>query len=263
MTRSDDKGTGLDIRPDGALDFLSLGALVHRLDPGIVPFRKATHCDIHVSGGEFNVAANLADCFGLRTGIVSAMVNYPIGHLIAERVRAMGVRPFYKHFEHEGGISAPLVVRWPAAISPERRGSLVATPAHVIDIMPTCLEIAGAAYPRERNGKSLTPLAGESLAPIFRGVAFERKRPIFWEHEGNRAVRRGQWKLVAMGAESPWELYDIDADRTEKQNLAAQKPEIVNEMAAEWEAWAKSVGATPLPDREPWTAPPGKIGDGT
>ncbi len=93
---------GLKIRKDAALDFLSLGALVHRLDTGIVPFRKATECKIHVSGGEFNVAANLSDCFGMKTGIVSAMSDYPIGDLIAERVRAMGVRPFYKHFKHDG-----------------------------------------------------------------------------------------------------------------------------------------------------------------
>lgn len=86
----------------GALDFVSLGALVHRLDPGIIPFRKATECRIHVSGGEFNVAANLADCFQLNTGIVSAMVDYPIGDLIAERVKAMGVKPFYKRFKHNG-----------------------------------------------------------------------------------------------------------------------------------------------------------------
>lgn len=93
---------GLDIRPDGALDFVSIGALVHRLDPGIIPFRKASQCQIHVSGGEFNCAANLADCFGLTTGIVTAMVDYPVGDLIAERVRAMGVRPFYKRFKHNG-----------------------------------------------------------------------------------------------------------------------------------------------------------------
>src|SRR5579863_3672826 len=93
---------GLKIRKDAALDFLSLGALVHRLDPGIVPFRKATECKIHVSGGEFNVAANLSDCFGMKTGVVSAMSDYPIGDLIAERVRAMGVRPFYRHFKHDG-----------------------------------------------------------------------------------------------------------------------------------------------------------------
>ncbi|MDB6017420.1 MAG: PfkB domain protein [Pedosphaera sp.] len=93
---------GLNIRESGALDFVSLGALVHRLDPGIIPFRKATECQIHVSGGEFNVAANLADCFRLKTGLASAMVDYPIGDLIAERVRAMGVKPFYKKFKHDG-----------------------------------------------------------------------------------------------------------------------------------------------------------------
>ncbi len=93
---------GLHIRQDGEQDFLSLGALVHRLDPGIIPFRKATECKIHVSGGEFNVAANLSDCFGLKTGIATAMSDYPIGDLIAERVRAMGVKPFYKHFKHDG-----------------------------------------------------------------------------------------------------------------------------------------------------------------
>src|SRR5947209_3869464 len=93
---------GLNIRAEGALDFLSLGALVHRLDPGIIPFRKAHECRIHVSGGEFNVAANLSDCFRLQTGIASPMVDYPLGDLVAERVRAMGVKPFYKRFAHDG-----------------------------------------------------------------------------------------------------------------------------------------------------------------
>src|SRR6202167_1455308 len=93
---------GLNISKSGALYFVSLGALVHRLDPGIIPLRKATECQIHVSGGEFNVAANLSDCFGLQTAIATAMVNYPIGELIAERVRAMGVKPFYKRFTHDG-----------------------------------------------------------------------------------------------------------------------------------------------------------------
>ena len=94
--------TTLNIPKDGALDFLSLGALVHRLDPGVIPFRKAHECHIHVSGGEFNCAANLADCFGLNTGVASAIVDYPIGDLIAERVKAMGVKPFYKRFKHNG-----------------------------------------------------------------------------------------------------------------------------------------------------------------
>ena len=92
----------LAIPAHGSIDLLSLGALVHRLDPGVVPFRKATAVDIHVSGGEFNVAANLSDCFGLRTGIASAMVDYPIGDLVSQRVRGMGVRSFYKRFTHDG-----------------------------------------------------------------------------------------------------------------------------------------------------------------
>jgi 2-dehydro-3-deoxygluconokinase len=94
--------SGLQIRNDAELDFLSLGALVHRLDPGIIPFRKASQCAIHVSGGEFNVAANLSDCFGMKTALVSAMSDYPVGDLIAERVRAMGVKAIYKHFKHNG-----------------------------------------------------------------------------------------------------------------------------------------------------------------
>jgi len=93
---------GLNIRPQGRLDVVSLGALVHRLDPGIIPFRKANQFQIHVSGGEFNVAANMADCFRMKTGIVTAMVDYPIGELVADRVRAMGVEPFYKRYQHDG-----------------------------------------------------------------------------------------------------------------------------------------------------------------
>jgi 2-dehydro-3-deoxygluconokinase len=94
--------SSLQVPPDGELDFLALGALIHRLDPGVIPFRKASTCTIHVSGGEFNTAANLADCFGMRTGVATAMVEYPIGELIAGQVRAMGVVPFYKMFKHDG-----------------------------------------------------------------------------------------------------------------------------------------------------------------
>ena len=94
--------TGLSILSEGALDFISLGALIHRLDTGVVPFRKATECRIHVSGGEFNCAANLANCFGLNTGVATAMVDYPVGELIDGAVRSMGVKPFYKRFKHNG-----------------------------------------------------------------------------------------------------------------------------------------------------------------
>src|SRR5260370_18777277 len=112
--------SGFPIRQDPcALDFLSLGALVHRLDPGLVPFRKARCFDIHVSGGEYNVAAGLSDCFGLRTGVVTAMVDYPIGELVQTRVREAGVLPFYKTFEHDG-VRGPHI----ATVYSERRHGL-------------------------------------------------------------------------------------------------------------------------------------------
>jgi len=137
---------GLTIRQDGALDLVSLGALVHRLDPGHIPFRKATQCSIHVSGGEFNCAANLADCFGLNTGIATAMVDYPIGDLIAERVRAMGVKPFYKRFKHNG-VNGPNM----AAVYSDRgfgvRGPVV--------FYNRCNEAAGQLKPGDFDWKAI------------------------------------------------------------------------------------------------------------
>ena len=137
---------GLNIPKTGALDFLSLGALVHRLDPGIIPFRKAARCDIHVSGGEFNVAANLSDCFRLKTGIASAMVDYPVGDLIAERVRAMGVTPFYKHFKHDG-VHGPNM-----ATVYSDRGQGVRAP---VVFYNRCNEAAGMLQPRDFDWKEI------------------------------------------------------------------------------------------------------------
>src|SRR3954447_85304 len=138
--------TGLNIAPQGELDLLSLGALVNRLDPGIIPFRKATQCQIHVSGGEFNVAANLADCFGLNTGVASAMVDYPIGDLIAERVKAMGVRPFYKRFKHDG-VTGPNM----AAVYSDR-GQGVRAP---VVFYNRCNEAAARLKPGDFDWKSI------------------------------------------------------------------------------------------------------------
>lgn len=137
---------GLNIRQDAALDFVSIGGLVHRLDPGIIPFRKATECKIHVSGGEFNVAANLSDCFGLRTGIATAMVDYPIGDLVNERVRAMGVRPFYKHFKHNG-VSGPNI-----ATVYSDRGQGVRPP---VVFYNRCNEAAAQLKPGDFNWKAI------------------------------------------------------------------------------------------------------------
>lgn len=149
----------------------------------------------------------------------------------------------YKHWVHEGGISTPLICHWPAGI--ETRGALCHDPGHLIDILATCVELGGAAYPTEHEGQTVQPREGVSLTPAFRGEPL-RERAIFWEHEGNRAIRKGKWKLVSKHP-GGWELYDIDADRTEMHDLARQNPETVQELKTLWEGWAQRCGVQPWP----------------
>lgn len=151
----------------------------------------------------------------------------------------------YKHWVHEGGISTPLVAHWPKGIAPERRNQLAGDPGHLVDLMATCVDLAGAKYPTELGGQKIQPMEGVSLRPVFDGKPLTRPQPIFWEHEGNRAVRQGQWKLVAK-ENQPWELYDMEADRTELNNLAATHPEKVKELSAQWDAWAGRAKVLPL-----------------
>jgi arylsulfatase len=151
----------------------------------------------------------------------------------------------YKHWVHEGGISTPLIAHWPGGIF--RGGELEHQPAHLIDIMATCVAVSGAEYPREFNGQSIRPLEGVSLVPAFEGEPLEREA-LYWEHEGNRAVRAGRWKLVAKGQKGPWELYDMEADRTELNDLAAAEPDRVRHMAAMWDAWARRANVLPWPE---------------
>lgn len=151
---------------------------------------------------------------------------------------------YYKHWVHEGGISTPLIAHWPAKIAD--RGGLYHEPGHLIDLMATCLDVSGAAFPERIGDQQITPPEGVSLAPAFAKESLP-DRTIFWEHEGNRAVRRGPWKLVARGREGPWELYNIPKDRTEHDNLAGSEPDRVREMTAEWDAWAKRANVLPWP----------------
>ena len=144
----------------------------------------------------------------------------------------------YKHFNHEGGIASPCILHWPAGL--KKGGVIDHRPAHIIDILPTFLELAEARH----NGK--LDLPGQSLLPQLRGKPIE-ERTLYFEHEGNRAVRRGQWKLVAI-AGGPWELYNIEKDRTELRNLATQKPGIVRDLSRDWDAWARTNQVTPLPN---------------
>jgi len=146
----------------------------------------------------------------------------------------------YKHWVHEGGISTPLVVHWPAVIKKQR---ITRQAGHLIDIMATCLNVADADYPKTYKGREIIPFEGKSLLPVFRGKELPQ-RPIFWEHEGNRAVRLGKWKLVSRYP-GDWELYDIEADRTEMNNLAGKYPDRVKDMAAMYEQWADRCGVVP------------------
>jgi len=165
----------------------------------------------------------------------------------------------YKHYVHEGGISTPLIAHWPAGITPARRGAMERTPGHVVDIVATCVELAGVTFPAEFNGKLTTPLQGVSFAPTFAsgGSPPPRGKPIFFEHEGNRAVRDGKWKLVAKGVKGAWELYDMEADRTEMHDLAATEPGRVKAMATAWQQWAAESNVLPL---IPWAEAAGSGG---
>jgi arylsulfatase len=148
----------------------------------------------------------------------------------------------YKHWVHEGGISTPLIVHWPRGML--ARGELRSHPGHLIDLMATCVDVSGARYPEKVGGVAITPLAGTSLVPAFAGRPLPC-RALFWEHEGNRAVRQGDWKLVAKGPGGRWELYNIVADRVEQNDLAARMPEKVKELAEQWENHARQAQVFP------------------
>lgn len=153
----------------------------------------------------------------------------------------------YKHWVHEGGISTPLIVHWPQVV--KRRGELETTPGHLIDLMATAVDVSGATYPvTYHNDQKIKPMEGKSLLPAFLGKEVEREA-IYWEHEGNRAVRVGDYKLVAKGAKGAWELYHIAQDRSEQQDLSQQQPERVKRMAAMWLAYAERANVLPLNPR--------------
>jgi arylsulfatase len=153
----------------------------------------------------------------------------------------------YKHWVHEGGISTPLIAHWPAHIN--ARGELCRQPGHLIDIMATCVDVAGAQYPTEYKGYKITPMEGRSLLPAFDNRPIEREA-LYWEHEGNRAVRKGKWKLVSRHP-GGWELYDLEADRTELNNLAEKYPQKVEQLKAMYESWAARSEVRPWPVRKP------------
>lgn len=163
----------------------------------------------------------------------------------------------YKHYTHEGGISTPLIAHWPDRI--KRHGELDDTPGHLVDLMATAMDVSGARYPESyHNGQKIKPMEGVSLAPRFTGRAVNRDA-IYWEHEGNRAIRVGDYKLVAKGAGGPWELYNIALDRSEQNDLSQSDPERAKELAEKWQRYAERANVLPLnPNSRKKTAKPNK-----
>lgn len=161
----------------------------------------------------------------------------------------------YKHYTHEGGISTPLIAHWPAGIPRQRNGRLERQPGHLVDIMATLVDVGGAKYPATLNGHSINPMEGVSLRPAFAGESLSRRAPIFFEHEGNRAVRDGKWKLVSL-FKGPWELYDMERDRTELNDLSKEHPDIVARLSAQYDAWARRANVDPWPPLQNKAAKP-------
>jgi arylsulfatase A-like enzyme len=160
----------------------------------------------------------------------------------------------FKHFTHEGGIATPFVAHWPRGI--RGRNRIDHQPGHLVDMMATIVDVTGARYPREFKGRTIQPMEGVSLRSAFAGGRIRRTRPVFWEHEGNRAIRSDRWKLVSRYPDG-WELYDMTADRVERNDLAARHPDVVRKLAAEWEAWAQraNVDRWPGPRLTSWGDP--------
>lgn len=155
----------------------------------------------------------------------------------------------YKHYVHEGGSGSPLIAHWPKGISDDQIGTINHQPAHLIDVMATVVDLADADYPEEFNGNVIYPMEGINLSPTFEGKVAKREKPIFFQHEGNRAIRDEKWKLVALYNKS-WELYDMEADRTELNDLSKKHPELVEELSKEHNQWAERTHAEMWPERD-------------
>ncbi len=152
----------------------------------------------------------------------------------------------YKHYNHEGGIATPLIAHWPDGIRPHE--DWVRTPTHLIDLMATCVDLGQAGYPATRKGRTVPGMEGQSLRPLLTGQGEFADRPLFWEHEGNAAIRVGDEKLVRLGQKGKWELYNLATDRTEQKDLALQHPSRVRALAAQWDDWARRCQVLPKPN---------------
>jgi arylsulfatase A-like enzyme len=209
-----------------------------RADAPTLPVLSESHLQLDATPRQTRDGFPVRQGAGVMPGAADTYVAYGRGWANVSNT------PFreYKHWVHEGGISTPLIAHWPNGIA--RHGELERAPGHLVDLLPTCLELSGAEYPAEFDGIAITPLAGRSLAPAFRGESLPDV-PLYWEHEGNRGVRVGDWKLVAR-ENQPWELYDFGRDRVELHDLSADDPQRVEELSRLWDDWAARSQVLPL-----------------
>jgi arylsulfatase len=223
-------------------------AQIDRMDQGIGRVLKKLD---DIGATDNTLVVFLADNGGCHEAINRGTPGVPPG--LADSFLSYGIHwanasntPFrrYKHWVHEGGIASPLIAHWPNVI--KQHGAKTDQVGHVIDLMATCVDLAGAEYPRTFNGREITPLEGKSLRPIFEGRTREPHEYLYWEHQGHRALRHGDLKLVARHG-GPWELYDLAADRAELNNLATERPQDLKALIAKYDAWASRAGV------EPWT----------
>jgi arylsulfatase len=185
---------------------------------------------------------------GIQPGAINSVVH------IGQPWAAVNNTPFwlYKHHTSEGGIASPFIISWENGLPTNLKGKINNTAAHVIDILPTCLSLAKMKYPEKYKQNSITPFEGQSLVPLINGESMSRSQPIFWEHEGNRAMRDDKWKIVS-NLNEQWQLYNLENDRTELKDLSGEYPEKLNELINVYEKWYIKVGAKPYFDKpKPW-----------
>ena len=237
---------GAENKEDWDLRMAVYAAMIDRMDQGIGRVLETLR---KIGAEENTLVVFLSDNGGCHETVEGRKLNKP-GSQPGERGSFVAYQrpwanasntPFrlFKHWVHEGGIATPLIARWPARI--RQRGALTHQVAHITDIMATCLDMAGVEYPKSFNGNEITPLVGKSLLPVFDGKTRESHARLYWEHEGNRAIREDRWKLVAT-SQGQWELYDLEADRTELNNLAKAQPDKASDLNKAWEEWAHACG---------------------
>ncbi|MHC4445502.1 MAG: sulfatase-like hydrolase/transferase, partial [Planctomycetota bacterium] len=218
-------------------------AQIDRMDQGIGRIlNKLADLNIEKNTLVIFLSDNGGGAAEIDAGKTGAPAGHPDSYMAYGRAWANASNtPFrlFKRWVHEGGIATPFIAYWPAVI--KRGGGITHQLGHVIDVMATCLDVGGTEYPKTYQGREILPLEGKSLLPIFQGKARTGHDGLFWEHEGNRAVRHQKWKLVSRDGDQ-WELYDIQADRTELNNLAGKHPETVKLLTAKYNQWAQRCG---------------------